>query len=70
MNKGIMRNGITIGVRMLPNKKLPSLTVQLEGEPCRIYKVATFNSKENANWFEEIAEELLKGLTVEMDGGT
>ena len=70
MNKGMKRNGITIGVQMITDKKLPSLTIQFEDEPCCIYKVATFNSKENAKWFEEIAEELLKGLTVEQDGGT
>ena len=69
MDKGIKRNGITIGIQMLSGKKLPTLTVQFDGEPC-IYKVATFNSIDNANWFEEIAEELLKGLTVEQDGGT
>ena len=69
MNKAIKRNGITIGIQKLPNKKLPSLCVMFDGESCS-YKVATFNSEENAKWFEEIVEELLKGLTVEEDGGT
>ena len=69
MNKGIKRNGITIGICRLPDRKLPSLCVMFDGENC-IYKVATFNSEYSANLFEKIAEDLLEGMTVKQDGGT
>ena len=62
MNKGLRRGDVTIAVQMLPNKKLPVLSVQIGNE---IYKVASFNSERTANWFEEICEEFFDGYAVD-----
>lgn len=53
--KGITMNGITILVEHMPYRKKPCLTVQIDN--C-VYKVASFNSEETADWFLEIAEEM------------
>lgn len=54
--KGIRRNGITVSVQKWQTHKKPVLAVQIEDENC-IYKVASFNSEETANWFVELMEE-------------
>ena len=53
---GIKRNGISVFVEHMPYRKKPCLTVQ-KGN-C-IYKVASFNSEETADWFMEIVEEMI-----------
>ena len=59
---GIKHNGITVSVQdWSPWKKLPVLVVEFEGENTA-YKVASFNSKETAKWFNEVMEEFFKGL--------
>ena len=59
---GIKHNGITVSVQdWSPWKKLPVLVVEFEGEN-KAYKVASFNSKETAKWFNEVMEEFFKGL--------
>lgn len=58
---GITRNNISILVEHMPGRKKPCLTVQ-KGN-C-IYKVASFNSEETADWFLEIVDEMI----VNQDG--
>lgn len=58
---GVKHNGVTVSVQSWESHKRPVLAIQLEGEN-RIYKVASFNSAETANWFVEIMEEFFEGL--------
>ena len=53
---GIKRNGIEVCVEHFPYRKKPCLGVYIENENC-LYKVASFNSEETADWFLEIMEE-------------
>lgn len=63
--KGIKHNGVTVSVQdWSPWKKLPVLTVEFDGEN-KAYKVASFNSKETAEWFCDVMEEFFKGLCHE-----
>ena len=55
----VHRNGITIAIQRFPNKKLPALTVQFDGENCA-YKVAAFKDEKTAHWFSEIMDEFFK----------
>lgn len=60
--KGVKRNGIKVSVQdWSPWKKLPVLVVEFEGENTA-YKVASFNSKEMADWFCEVMEVFLEGM--------
>lgn len=60
--KGIKHNGITVSVQdWSPWKKLPVLVVEFDGENTA-YKVASFNNKQQAEWFCEVMEEFFKGL--------
>lgn len=61
-NTAIERNGIRIGVMHFPYRKKPCLYVYFEDENC-YHKVASFNSEETADWFIEICENFLRGLT-------
>lgn len=63
---GIKHNGVILTIQKWESHKLPVLAVQFEGEN-RIYKVASFNSIETANWFAEIAEEFFKGMVQTND---
>ena len=58
---GIRHNGVTVSVQKWDSHKLPVLAVQIEDEN-RLYKVASFNSIETANWFVEIMQEFFEGL--------
>ena len=63
--KGIKHNGVTVSVQdWSPWKKLPVLVIEVEGDNTA-YKVASFNSKETANWFCEVMEEFFSGLVKE-----
>ena len=64
MAVAIKHNGTTVAVEMLPNKKLPALTVRFDGENC-VYKVASFDSEKQARWFCEVMEEFFKDLAEE-----
>lgn len=60
--KGIKHNGITVSIQdWSPWKKLPVLVVEFDGENTA-YKVASFSSKSQAEWFCEVMEEFFKGL--------
>lgn len=61
MNKGIHHNGVTVWVQKWESHKLPVLAVQIEDENC-VYKVASFNSLETAEWFIGIMEEFFSGI--------
>ena len=58
---GMRHNGITVSVQKWDSHKLPVLAVQIEDEN-RLYKVASFNSIETANWFVETMQEFFEGL--------
>ena len=58
---GIRHNGVTVFVQKWDSHKLPVLAVQIEDEN-RLYKVASFNSIETANWFVEIMQEFFDGI--------
>lgn len=58
---GIRHNGVTVSVQSWASHKLPVLAVQIENENC-VYKVASFNSAETANWFVEVMQEFFEGL--------
>ena len=62
--KSLWRNGVTICVTDIPDHKRPVLAVMIDGEN-RIYKVASFNSTETADWFIELVEEFFDGLVEE-----
>ena len=51
----IERRGIKILITHMPNRKKPCLAVQIDN--C-LYKVASFNSEVEADWFIEIIEEM------------
>ena len=55
----IRHNGITIAIQRFPNKKLPALTVQFDGD-VETYKVASFKDEKTAHWFAEIMDEFFK----------
>lgn len=63
---GIRHNGVTVTVQQWSSHKLPVLAVQIEDEN-RLYKVASFNSIETANWFIEIMQEFFDGLVMGED---
>lgn len=58
---GIKHNGVIVSVQKWDSHALPALVVQFENEN-RVYKVASFNSIETANWFVEIMGEFFDGL--------
>ena len=64
---GIRHNGITVSVQKWASHKLPVLAVKIEDENC-LYKVASFNSIESANWFIELMQEFFAGLTQTGEG--
>ena len=57
---GVERNDIQVLVEHMPYRKKPCLSVQIGN--C-VYKVASFNSEETADWFLEIMEEFFGGET-------
>jgi len=61
VNQGIRHNGVVVSVQQWQSHKKPVLTVQFADEN-RIYKVASFNSVESADWFIEVMEEFFEGL--------
>ena len=63
---GIRHNGVTVSVQKWDSHKLPVLAVQIENENC-IYKVASFNSTETANWFIGIMQEFFDGIVKSED---
>ena len=56
------KKGIKIAITHLPSRKNPCLAVQIDN--C-LYKVASFNSEETADWFIEILEEMFSRNGVE-----
>lgn len=60
MRTGFQKNNIVIGIEDLPGSKRPSLTVypDAKDENARV-KVATFVSKEDAEWFYEMMQAML-----------
>ena len=69
LNTGISRNGIGVYVQKWESHKLPVLCVKVENDNC-LYKVASFNSVETAEWFTEVMEEFfspLIGKTIQED---
>ena len=63
---GIRHNGVTVFVQKWYSHKLPVLAVKIEDENC-VYKVASFNSIETANWFVEIMQEFFDGIVKRED---
>ena len=61
---GLRHNGITVSVAKWDSHKNPVLSVRIDGEN-RVYKVASFNSAETANWFVELMQEFFEGLVRE-----
>lgn len=59
MRTGIQHNGIIVAVEDLPKTKNPSLTVYVDGD-AEAYKVASFSSREDAEWFVEMMQEFLR----------
>lgn len=55
------KNGISITVQHMPDRKKPCLAIQIEGENT-IYKVASFNSEKTARWFLEMFEEFVENV--------
>lgn len=64
MIRGFKHNGVIVTVQKWDTHKHPVLAVQFEDEN-KIYKVASFNSAETANWFVEVMEEFFEGLVKE-----
>lgn len=63
--KMIKHNGVIVSVQdWSPWKKLPVLVVEFEWEN-KAYKVASFNSKEMAEWFCEVMEAFFDGIKKE-----
>jgi hypothetical protein len=58
---GYKKNGISITVQHMPDRKKPCLAIQIEGDNA-MYKVASFNSEETARWFLEIFEEFMENV--------
>lgn len=56
---GYKKNGISITVQHMPDRKKPCLAIQIESENT-MYKVASFNSEETARWFLEKFEEFME----------
>lgn len=61
---GVKHNGVTVSVQKWSDHKKPVLAVQFDDENA-IYKVASFNSTETADWFVEVMEEFFKGIVKE-----
>lgn len=53
----IEKDGVKICITHFPGRKKPCLAVIIDN--C-IYKVASFNSEETADWFIEIIEEMFE----------
>ena len=66
MRYGIKGHGMMIAVENLPRQKNPSLTVYVDGD-AEAYKVATFRGEAEAEWFVEMAAELLGVKVVRQD---
>lgn len=47
---GLQLNGYEVTVEHFPERKKPCLAVRIPGDPA-MYKVASFNSEETADWF-------------------
>ena len=59
-SKRLELNGMTIHFsKEFPMRKKPVIAVSFDGES-ELYKVASFNSEETAQWFLECLEEALK----------
>ena len=58
---GIRHNGGTVYGQKWDSHKLPVLAVKIEDENY-VYKVASFNNIETANWFVEIMQEFFDGI--------
>lgn len=61
---GVRRGGISVNVMEWDGYKNPVLVVGLEDENVN-YKVASFNSRETAEWFIDKLREFLNGLMEE-----
>ena len=61
---GIRHNGITVAVSKWDSHKNPVLSIRRDGENS-VYKVASFNSPETANWFVEQMKIFFDGLVRE-----
>ncbi len=65
---GLKHNGVIISIQRWSTHKRPVLCVQMDGENT-IYKVASFNSNETTDWFEEVLLKFFDGLTEEKADG-
>lgn len=63
---GISSNGICVFISKYGRRKRPALCVTVENDN-QIYKVASFDSDEKAEWFCQIMEEFIHGW-VKNDG--
>lgn len=59
----VYHNGTTVSVQRFPDKKLPRLCLQFDGENT-IYSVAAFTNEQTARWFCEVMEEFFDGIAV------
>lgn len=55
---GYKRHGISITVQHMRYRKKPCLAIRIDDENC-LYKVASFNSEETAQWFLDIFKEFM-----------
>ena len=62
----LTRNGVSIGVGNFPDRKKPCLIVQ-EGNVGVI--VASFSSKDNAEYFKQKVHQMLEGMIEDKRGG-
>ena len=53
----VEKDGVKICVTHFPERKKPCLAVEIDN--C-LYKVASFNSEETADWFIDIVEEMFR----------
>ena len=58
---GLRHNGVTVSVAKWDSHKNPVLAVRIEGKNA-VFKVASFNSPETANWFVEQMQKFFEGL--------
>lgn len=61
MIRGFKHNGVIVTVQKWDTHKHPVLAVQFENEN-KIYKVASFNSTETADWFADVMEQFFEGM--------
>lgn len=58
--RGIKRNGVSLTVMHLPDRKNASLCVEYDNEPRMIYPIATFKSAEEVLRFSRAIESMFE----------